>query len=302
MNLTTLVLLALKTSIALTVLGFALRTRLAAVTRLFRHPRRLAQALFAMNVIMPLFAVTLALVFDLHPAVKIALVALSVSPIPPLLPRKALKAGGEESYTVSLLAAAGVAAIVLVPVAMELFERIFKVPLAMTPAAIAKVVFSTVLAPLLAGVTIHEFAPRFANRWAKPVSILAGILLIASVLPIIITAWPAIVSLIGNGTIAAMASFIVAGLFFGHAFGGPEDGNRLTLAISTATRHPGVAVAIAQSNFPGEPLAMAAVLLYLIVAAFVSLPYLRWVKRHHPGSTWIDADTPATARIYRFHR
>jgi BASS family bile acid:Na+ symporter len=55
------------------------------------------------------------------------------------------------------------------------------------------------------------------------------------------------------------------------------------LALSTASRHPGVALAIAHANFPDEKLAPAAVLLYLIVSGIVSLPYLRWNRRCHAG-------------------
>jgi bile acid:Na+ symporter, BASS family len=55
---------------------------------LFRRPGQLVRGLVAMNLLMPMFAVALAVMFDLNPAVKIALVALSVSPIPPVLPKK----------------------------------------------------------------------------------------------------------------------------------------------------------------------------------------------------------------------
>jgi bile acid:Na+ symporter, BASS family len=37
--------------------------------------------------------------------------------------------------------------------------------------------------------------------------------------------------------------------------------------------------ALAQANFPEQKLAMAAVLLYLVVNAVVSLPYLLWTRR-----------------------
>jgi hypothetical protein len=41
-----------------------------------------------------------------------------------------------------------------------------------------------------------------------------------------------------------------------------------------------MALAIAASSFPAEKLAMPAVLLYLIVSAVVSTPYVIWRKRH----------------------
>jgi BASS family bile acid:Na+ symporter len=59
-------------------------------------------------------------VFHLHPVVEITLIALAVSPIPPLLPKRALKAGGDASYTIGLLVAASLFAIFFVPFAVDL--------------------------------------------------------------------------------------------------------------------------------------------------------------------------------------
>jgi BASS family bile acid:Na+ symporter len=94
------------------------------------------------------------------------------------------------------------------------------------------------------------------------------------------SAWPVIVSLIGNGTIVALAAFIVDGLITGHLLGGPGAEEPSVLALATAARHPGVALAIASENFPEQKLAPAAILLYLIVSAVLSIPYMIWRKWH----------------------
>jgi bile acid:Na+ symporter, BASS family len=111
----------------------------------------------------------------------------------------------------------------------------------------------------------------------------ATVLLVVSVIPILFTAWPAIASLIGNGTLAAIAVFILAGLAAGHLLGGPEPDNRSVLALATASRHPAVAMAIASANFPDQKLVPAAVLLYLLISAILSAPYLKWIGRQHGG-------------------
>jgi BASS family bile acid:Na+ symporter len=236
-----------------------------------------------MNVIMPLFAAALAAAFDLNPAVRIALIALAVSPVPPVLPKKQIKAGGQAPYAVGLLVAAALLAIVSVPVAVELLERTFSIPLQMSPAAIARLVFITVLAPLAVGIVVRRVVPGIAERMAQPISVVATALLVVSVLPILFTAWPAMVSLVGNGTIVAIVAFILAGLATGHLLGGPNPDDCTVLALSTASRHPGVALAIASANFPGQKLVPAAVLLYLIVSAIVSIPYVTWRRRQRGG-------------------
>ena len=72
----------------------------------------------------------------------------------------------------------------------------------------------------------------------------------------------------------------LVGLAAGHLLGGPDSQQRPVLALSTATRHPGIAIAIAAVNFPDQKLAPAAMLMYLLVSAVVAKPYLVWLKRH----------------------
>jgi len=286
MDLATLILLALKTSIFLTVFGLALKTTMDDALYLFRRPAQLVPSLLSMYVIMPLFAAALVALFDLHPAVEIALIALAVSPVPPVLPKKQIKARGRGSYAMGLLVAAAVLAIVFVPLAVDLLGRVFGGSAQISVATIAQLVLTTVILPLAAGMAVRHFAPAFADRTGTLISLVAAVLLIASALPVVITAWPAISSLIGNGTIVAIVAFVIVGLAAGHALGGPEPEDRTVLAFSTASRHPGVALALASANFPGEKLVLAAVLLYLIVNAVVSMLYMKW---RHRGRSSIEA-------------
>lgn len=293
MNLQTLIPIVLKASVLLNVFAIGLRASAQDATYLFRRPGELIRALLAMNVFVPLFAVALVSIFgpifNLSPAVKIAIIALSVSPIPPLLPNKMVKAGATDSYAIGLLIAVGLLAIIFVPLALKIIEQVFGVPLEMTVASIATLIFMTTLLPLGLGVGVHSFAPALADRLAKPIAKIAGIALLACVVAILFAAAPAIWALIGNRTLVALTAFVLAGLATGHLLGGPEPENRTALAISTASRHPGIALALAQANFPAQKLAMAAVLLYLLVNAVVSIPYLLWTKRRAGAENQVKA-------------
>ena len=108
MTLQALILILLKSSIFLNVFAIGLEASTSEAAYLFRRPGELVRAFFAVNVLMPLFAAILALVFNLNPAVEIALVALAISPIPPLIPRKVAKATSSGSYAIGLLIALGV--------------------------------------------------------------------------------------------------------------------------------------------------------------------------------------------------
>ena len=284
MTLASLIPLLVKLSIMLSVIAIGLRATLKDTTYLFSRPALLGRALVAMNVIMPAVAVVIALSLNLNPHVEIALVALSVSPIPPILPNKMLKAGGTEQYTIGLLVAASLLSVILIPLTMNVFELISGIPMQMGAWAVLKVVLTTILIPLLIGIAIRAISPSFADKIVKTVGLVALIMLVLSALPILFTSVRAILTLVGDGTLLALAAFAIIGLIVGHLLGGPELANRPVLALATSARHPAVALSIAHLNFPEQKLAGALVLIYLVLSAILAAPYMNWAKGRVAGA------------------
>jgi len=273
------VLLALKASIVLSVFAVGLDAQFQDALYLARRPALLVRSLVAMDVVMPVVVAMIVGAFRLHPAFEIVLVALAVSPVPPLLPKKQIGAQGDPSYTVGLLVLSAVVAIPIIPIDIELLGRFLDAPVHMKAWPIARLGLQTILAPLALGMAVRHFAPSIALRISKPMGLAAAILLAISLLPILFVAWPAIIALIGNGALAAIAAFVLVGLAVGHWFGGPDPHNRAVLALATATRHPGIALTIATTNFPEQKAVLPAILLYLILSAILAIPYLQWRKR-----------------------
>ena len=268
------VILALQVSVLLTVFGFGLQTTAHELLYLVRRPSLLARSLAAMFVVMPLVAVVLVRVFELRPAFEIALVALAISPVPPLLPKKESKAGGQSAYGLGLMAVVSLLAIAVVPLSVEILGRYFVRPLRMPPTAVAKVVVIMTLLPLVAGALVRAIAPAIADRLEKPAKLIATVLLIVGAGALLVAALPLIASLIDSRTLLAIAAFVVVGLVTGHMLGGPEPENETVLALSTVSRHPAIALAVAKLNFPNEPYLGATILLYLLVLAVITLPYM----------------------------
>src|SRR5215469_744409 len=118
-----LIKLGILLSVLLTVLGMGLAASWDDVTYLLRKPGLLARSFLSMFVIMPVICVCAALYFHLPPAIKVALVALAISPVPPFVPKKELVFGGQRAYTISLLSLAAMLSIVFVPVVSSLFGQ-----------------------------------------------------------------------------------------------------------------------------------------------------------------------------------
>lgn len=284
MSIAELVIEAVTLSILLTVFGFGLTIAWRDVASLFRDPAHLLRCIFAMNVAMPLCAIAIALLFKLRPEVAFVLVAFALSPMPPFLPATQIKAGSDATSAAGLLVASSVLAVVIIPVAVHVIGDVFDRPLTAPVDKIALIVLHTVLAPLAVGLAVRRYAPAFAAKIAKPVTIFAGILLVICGLAIAIASFSAIVAMLGDGTLLAIILTIAIGLGLGYAFGGPTADDRTALALATAARHPGVALAIAGANAADQKPILAAALLYLIASLSLTTPFAKWRGHRHAMS------------------
>jgi BASS family bile acid:Na+ symporter len=282
MDLRELVILAFRVSILCTVFGFGLKTTIADLRSLIRKRALLVRSLVAVFVVMPAVAILLVRSFDLRPTVQIALLALAISPVPPILPLKEVKAGGDTRYALGLMALLSALAIAVVPLELQVLQRVFGLPLTMPEGAVARMVLVGALLPLATGMAVRALAPRLVARIEKPVARVAKVLLPFAAIALFISVAPAIWALIGDGTLVAIGVFLIVGLIVGHLMGGPNPNNAVVLALSTACRHPAIALSIAAANFPDQRFG-AAILLYLILSGVAAVPYIAWQrKRQQP--------------------
>jgi BASS family bile acid:Na+ symporter len=270
-----LVVLALKVSILMQVIGIGLATRWSDAIYLFTRPRLLWNSVLARNVAVPIIAVLLIKMFSFHGVVAITLGVLSVTPVPPLLPKSQLKGGARSEYVLGLLTSQSLLAIVLVPITVILMDWALGGEARFGPARVATLIVQTILIPLAIGMLASKLVPRL--RSAAPHLMMVGtVLLIAGSIPLLLLGWKAFGAFVGDGGILAMVIFVVAGTAIGYFLGGPRAEDRGTLAAATSSRHPGLALAIAHVNFPQETALVAgAVVIYLIVRILVLIPLRR---------------------------
>src|SRR5260370_15235117 len=139
--------------IMLTVTSVGLRSRPADTLLLLRNPRLGVRAMVSMFVPMPLFVIGLTWVLPvMDQAAHAALIALAVSPMPPILPRRQVKlcAGGD--YAVGLQLLASVFSIIISPIFIWLAGRLEGVATVFDPAELLRVLAVTIGAPLAAGI------------------------------------------------------------------------------------------------------------------------------------------------------
>jgi bile acid:Na+ symporter, BASS family len=278
MDLKQIIVLTLQVSILCTVMGTGLRSTTQDLLYLVRRPGLFARSLVSVFVLMPIVAFVLVRLFDFRPTVEIVLLALSICPVPPLLPKQGSKAGGEAAYGIGLMAWLGLLSIAAIPVSLLLLELLSGRPVMLAEGAVVSAVLKTVLAPLLAGMAVRALLPAIAHRIEKPMTLVGNVLLPLAFLVLLAGSGSTLWALVGNGTLVAILTFVVAGLLIGHLLGRPNPHHSGVLGLATATRHPAIAFAIAARNFPQDQFGPT-ILLYLIVNALVGIPYAMWQRR-----------------------
>ena len=275
-----LIRIAILISVVLIGIALGLRYATADAGYLLQRPGLLARSLVAMNLIMPMVAIALVSSFDFKTPVQVALVALSVSPLPPVLPGKRLNLRSH-GYIYGIVVAAAVCSVVLVPLAASLLSTHFHTQ-HVSAVKVFIVVLLTVLAPLLIGIALQRIGASRASGLAAVLSKIGTALLVVACVPVLVMEWPTIRSLFGDGTVVAAIVLSGLGLLVGHLLGGPDPENRTVLALATASRHPGVALVAGIGATAQAPrMVTAAVLLAFVVSMIVSTPYAAWRKRVH---------------------
>lgn len=273
MSIASFVVLTLKASIVILVFAIGMHATLADTAELLRRRGLLVRSLLSLNVLMLVFAVALVQMFALPTPAKVALLALSVSPIPPLLPKKLKGVHGAEPYTASLIVFAALLSIVIVPASMDVLGAYFHQDVHVPPSRLVPIVLVVILVPLLLGMLVNKLFPSFANRFATPIGKLGSILLALSAAALLISQWKPLFSMFGSGVMIVLTIFSVVGAIVGHLLGGPEPENREVLALATSVRHPGIAITIAAINFPDEKSVPLVVVWHLIIGTVVAIVY-----------------------------
>jgi BASS family bile acid:Na+ symporter len=125
---------------------------------------------------------------------------------------------------------------------------------------------------------VHALLPNLAARFHAPVRLVSATVLAVAAVMLLGGTWGAIWHAIGGGTVIALVAFVVCGLAVGHFLGGPEPEHSTVLALSTASRHPAIALSVAAVNFPQDRF-VGVILLYLLIATVVCIPYIAWQRR-----------------------
>ena len=215
-----------------------------------------------------------------------AIALMAACPSAPLILRKARKSGGDASLAGLLQMGAAVLAIVTVPLLADFGGPVFAVQgwELLRPRQVALQVFQVQLLPLLLGLALARQLPQ---RWLGlrlVLDRLANGLLLLLVLARLVRTAPLLLQFAtaNLGAIALMAVLALFSLMLGYGLAGPQGtqaDQRVTVALVTSMRNPGLALLLASTYAAEMPGVKLGILVYVLVTVLVSLPVLRWRRQ-----------------------
>ena len=279
----------IQVGLALLVLCVGLQSTLDDVLYVLRRPTLLAKAFIAISVVVPTVAVLTLNWLPLSLPAKVGVIMMSLAALPPFVPGAEMRAGGRRPYAYGLYVAFALLTVIIVPATVAVLDRLYGRDADVSLSTLGREVLLSVLVPLTIGMLIHARWPQLAERLAPQINRIGMLVLVVILIPLLITAWPAIMSLIGNGTVLAVVIISVAAVAAGHILAAPDPRDQVALATAAATRHPGIALMVA-NGMAADKRVTAMILLYVLVSLAVVTIYQQTVKRRAKA---YDAAHPA---------
>ena len=271
-----------KLSIVALIFGLGLRATPHDILYVWQRPGLLMRGVLAIDVLVPLLAALIVLAFALPRPIAIALMLLAVSPGAPLVAQKELRFGGRAEVVFSLSVATALFAIFTVPFSLTLFTRLFIADAAVESLSVARLVGVLFVIPLLVGAMVHVLTNDGVEKLSRFAIVFANALLVVVMAILLVRMLPEILAL-DLSVMVALACFCAGSLVIGHSMTGPYTEDRTALALMCAARHPGLALLVAASSFPREPV-LPAVMEYVVVCTLISVPYAMWRKHRARAS------------------
>jgi len=237
----------------------------------FAQAGRLARALFAVIVAVPVIALVVARLFDLERWAEIGIVLMAISPGAPVALRRSLAAGGSRSFAPVLQILVALLAIVSMPLWIAALNMVYAGHADIAPGQLARQVLFAQLLPLCLGMACRAALPARSLALEPRLARVSGVLLLLLTVLALIDVWQVVVDA-GPRIAVAIALVTALALAAGHALGGPAAGTRTAIAISSALRNPGLALLVATLN-DAAPAVTRTVLAYLVVSAVTVVPY-----------------------------
>lgn len=268
--------IGLPIALGIIMLGLGLSLTVQDFARVAKHPRAVIIALACQLLLLPALAFGLVLLFQLPPVLAVGMMMLAASPGGTTANLYSHLFRGDVALNISLTAVNSVVAVVTLPLitnAAIWYFQPFDGQLGLQWSKTLEV-FAIVLLPVILGMLLRRFQPRFADRMDKPVRIASVIILAVVIAGAVIANWQL---LIDNVAQLALITVLFCLLSLAVGYWVPrllrvERGQAIAASFEIGIHNATLAIVIAQSVLGSMELSLPAavygVLMFFVAFAF----------------------------------
>jgi BASS family bile acid:Na+ symporter len=261
------------TALITIMLSMGLQVKWQAVTASTRPVLLVVLGLFANYVLVPVVTLALLYLFRADAMVSAGFFILAVCPGAPIGPPVTGIAKGNVPWAIGMMIILAASSVFLSPALLSLLLD-WAAPasnLRIDYLEILRTLLVAQMVPLAVGLCLHQWAPRLTQWIARPVGVLANVLLLVLVGLIVATQYETLEAIRLRGW-TGMSMLLLASLAIGWLCGGSDVAIRKALAVTTAARNAALGLVIVTSNFPDTP-AVTAVVAYSLVSILGALGF-----------------------------
>lgn len=175
-------------TLTLIMFGVALDIKMSDFTNLLKSPKPVIVGIISQFLLIPLVTFLMILLIKPYPSIALGMIMVAACPGGNISNFMTKLAGGNAALSISLTAFASIAALVMTPLNFAIWGSFYE-PTAeiltrvkVSPSEVARFVLLILGIPLVLGMVINHYRPKFASkasRFLKPVSIIIFLLFIA---------------------------------------------------------------------------------------------------------------------------
>jgi BASS family bile acid:Na+ symporter len=270
-------------SLAFIMFTLGMGLKVASFSDIARFPKAFTLGLINQVILLPLVGFSIAVLFQLPPALAVGVMILALSPGGVTTNVLTKIAGANTALSITLTAIVTLISVVTLPIIINLSMRYFTGSVAeeFNIFRISLSIFLITVVPVSIGVLLTHLTPRFVAKASRLLSKVAMALFVIIVFAAILSNWDTLVSnliRLGPALILMNVVLLVVGLLTASIVGlGAKDAT--TISIETGVQNVTIAIAVAPlivastTVLPEEaiPAAVYGVVMYLVTLPFVFL-------------------------------
>jgi BASS family bile acid:Na+ symporter len=268
----------LPAALGIIMLGLGLSLTVADFTRVARFPRPVVIALVCQLLLLPLLCFFIAKGFGLAPVLAVGLMLLAASPGGTSANLFSHLAHGDVALNITLTAVSSVAAILTLPLIVNVSLAHFMTTDQVVPLQFGKVlqVFAIVLGPVAIGMTLRQYFPAFAQRMERPVKAASVLFLLAVVAIALVRDWSKVVDyapVVGGAALCFNLVSLAVGYGVPRLFA-IERRQAIAIGMEIGIHNAALAIALALSPFllnnadMAIPAGIYSIIMFFTAAAF----------------------------------